>query len=236
MAKKKTEGTQRVETGIPGLDGLIEGGIPRGTLNLLSGHADTGRPIFAMQFLQYGAKEKNEPGVYITLEKEPEEILENMKRFNWDLEDLIKKKKLSIIKPDLNRFDTLKQSIEDEVDRLNAKRLVISPFSLITAYFENVFDVRKALSDLRREMKKLDCTALAITDIKEGEKAYSSSGFGEFVANGVIALDLVAKKESSAFVRTLFVRKMERTKHSLKLIPMEIGKKGIELFPDAEVF
>lgn len=226
----------RVQSGIEGLDTLIEGGFLPSTLNLLAGKAGTGRTAFSMQFLYHGAKKLNEPGVYVTLEKEPPEIVENMESFGWDLKDLMAKNKLSIIKPDLHRFDSLKQLIEDELDRINAKRLVINPFSFITAYFNNVYDIRKSLSDFRRQMKKLNCTAILVTDIPEDGKTYSSTGFEEFVVSSVIALDLVLKKDSNSFVRTAFIRKMERTNHSLKLVPMEITKEGVSIYPDAEVF
>ncbi|MCX6773047.1 MAG: hypothetical protein NTV88_04750 [Candidatus Micrarchaeota archaeon] len=227
---------ERVNTGIGGLDELLEGGIPTGSLNLLAGRLGTGRMIFGLQYLYYGAKEKDEPGVFVSLEKEPESVVDIMKSIGWDPDELIEKKMLSIIKPDMHRFENLKESIIDSIDRIGAKRVVIKPFSLLTAYFDNVYDVRKALSDLRREMKRMDCTMIAVTDIKEGDASFSSTGFEEFVANGVIVLDFQAKKDSNEFTRTLLVRKMERTNHSLKLVPFEITKKGIEVYAGAEVF
>ena len=233
---KKSGQTGRVDTGIDGLDELLEGGIPAGSLNIVAGRLGTGRLIFALQFLYYGAKEKGEPGVFVSLEKEPDDVVEIMQSFGWDPVELIERKLLSIIKPDMHRFESLKTSIIDEVDRIGAKRVVIKPFSLLTAYFNNVYDVRKALSVLRREMKQMGCTTLAVTDIAEGEQSFSSTGFEEFVANGVILLDFQAKKDSNEFTRTLLVRKMERTNHSLKLVPFEIGKKGIEVYVSAEVF
>ena len=55
------------------------------------------------------------------------------------------------------------------------------------------------------------------------------------MVGGVIVLDIV-KKDASTFARTLYVRKMEGTNHSLKLIPFEISADGITAYPDAEVF
>jgi len=227
---------KRIQTGISGLDELIEGGLPRGGVTLLSGHCGTGKATFATQFIYHGAKEKNEPGVYITLEEEPEEVMGDVKRFGWDMEKLVKDKKISIIKPEITKFDTLKKTIEDEIDKIGAKRLVINPFGLIAAYFANVYDARKALASLRRQMQKLDCTALVVADIKEGEQTYSFTGYEEFVVTGVIVLDLAFKKESNSYVRTLFVRKMEKSNHSLKLVPLEIKPDGLVVYPDAEVF
>jgi len=225
----------RVETGIPGFDMMIGGGMVPASFNLLSGSAGTGKSTFALQFLYYGAKEKDEPGIYISLEREPSEIIEHMKKFGWKVDKLIEENKLRIIKPDLAKFETLKNTIADEVDHFGAKRLVINPFSLITAYFANVYDVRRALSDLRGQVNKLGCTTIVVSDIKEDEKILSSTGYEEFVVSGVILLGF-SKKDPSTFVRTILVRKMEETNHSLKLVPMEIGSEGITVYPNAEVF
>ncbi|MCL6089015.1 MAG: hypothetical protein M1530_02520 [Candidatus Marsarchaeota archaeon] len=235
-AKPSSQGGSRVETGIPGLDDVLDGGLPAGSLTLLAGHAGTGRQIFSLQYLYHGAKNKNEPGVHVSLEQEPADIIASAKSLGLDLEPLIKARKLSIIRPELAKFDALKKSIEDEADRIGAKRLVISPYSLISAYFNNVYDSRKALFELRRQTRNLGCTALVVSDITEGNSAYSETGYAEFVADGVIVLDLLMKKDSSSYARTLFVRKMKSVRHSLALIPMEIGPEGLRVYPEAEVF
>src|SRR3989338_1154034 len=88
----------RLKTGIPGLDELIEGGFPEGSSILLSGAAGTGKSIFCLQYLYYGAKELGEPGVYITLEEGPHNLWWNMQRFKWDLLPLERDNLLKIYK------------------------------------------------------------------------------------------------------------------------------------------
>ncbi|MGH7829412.1 MAG: RAD55 family ATPase, partial [Candidatus Binatia bacterium] len=48
---------QRVSTGIPGLDPLIEGGFPAGKSYLITGESGTGKSIFCMQFVLKGLME-----------------------------------------------------------------------------------------------------------------------------------------------------------------------------------
>ena len=59
---------ERVKTGIPGFDDLVQGGFPKGASILVSGGTGSGKSIFAMQFIYNGAKQFNEPGLYVTLE------------------------------------------------------------------------------------------------------------------------------------------------------------------------
>ncbi|MEM4679227.1 MAG: ATPase domain-containing protein, partial [Candidatus Jordarchaeales archaeon] len=65
---------ERVKTGIPGLDEITNGGFVKGTNILVTGGAGTGKTIFCMQFLYYGAKEYDEPGVFVTLEERPDDL------------------------------------------------------------------------------------------------------------------------------------------------------------------
>ena len=45
----------RLKSGIIGLDELIEGGFPVGRTMLVSGGCGTGKTIFSMQYVYYGA-------------------------------------------------------------------------------------------------------------------------------------------------------------------------------------
>jgi KaiC/GvpD/RAD55 family RecA-like ATPase len=227
--------SEKIPTGIPGLDDILGGGLPRASITMLSGKCGTGRSTFGLQFLCFGAS-KGEPGIYVTLEKETEEVLAHAKRFDWGAGKLSQNNSLSIVRPDMHKFDTFKKTIEEEVLRIGAKRLVIDPFSLVSAYFhEDPYDVRRSISELERMITRLDCTTILIEDVPEGSSQLSNSGFKEFVVDGVIVLDMT-KKDPSSFARTLMVRKMTEANHSLKLVPLEISKQGIAVYPDAEVF
>ena len=56
--------TERVPTGVVGLDPLLEGGIPKGRSILVTGEPGTGKTIFALQFLYDGLK-RGEKGVFV---------------------------------------------------------------------------------------------------------------------------------------------------------------------------
>ena len=222
-------------SGIKGFDDVLGGGYPHAKLIMLSGRCGTGKTTFGMQYLYHGAKKENENGVFVALEKEPSEIIESVSVFD-DLKQLVNAKKISIVKPDMHRFDTFKKALEEEVVRIGAKRLVIDSFSFISAYFhEDPYEVRRSIAELSRLVKRLNCTTIVIEDILEGSPFLSYTGYKEFVVGGVIVLDLV-KKDPSTFARTVFIRKMTGVNHSLKLIPIEITGEGIVVYPDAEVF
>ncbi|HIH30726.1 TPA: hypothetical protein HA243_04955 [Candidatus Micrarchaeota archaeon] len=221
---------QRVRTGLVGLDKILLGGLPAGSITLLSGACGTGKSTFAMQFLYNGAKYMNEPGVYITLEEDPKKLMQNMTLFGWDVEGLIAKKKLMVIKPEVYKFESIKQIISDAIDKIGAKRLVVDSYSVLLTYFSDPYEIRNGLVQLDREIKKMDCTALVISDIKDNSEIFSTTGVEEFIVDGVIVLYLLKMHgHPFDFERAIAVRKMRATRHPLKTYPFHIGNDGIEI-------
>jgi circadian clock protein KaiC len=222
--------TERTSIGLPNLDKLLEGGLPKGTINLVSGACGTGKTILALHFIYYGAKFLDEPGVYVTLEEDPEELVNTMRLFGWDIDDLICKKKIAIIRPVIYKFDSLKQIIGDSIERIAAKRVVVDSFSVLLGYFSDIYKVRNGLLHLDDEIKKMNCTALIISDINDGSQILSASGLEEYIVDGVVVLYLMKKPAYpyKAF-RALSIRKMRSTHHPLDLYPFEITDKGIEI-------
>jgi len=75
---------ERVKTGIPGLDEILNGGIPKRNIVLLSGGPGTGKSIFSYQYLWNGLQ-MGEPGIFVALEEHPVQVRVNMAQFGWDV-------------------------------------------------------------------------------------------------------------------------------------------------------
>jgi circadian clock protein KaiC len=74
----------RAPTGIPGLDRMLHGGLPRGRPYLLTGPNGSGRTLLGLQFLIEGIR-RGEPVLLVAVDEPPTEILENVRAFGWDL-------------------------------------------------------------------------------------------------------------------------------------------------------
>src|SRR5437667_2630063 len=81
----------RVSTGVPGLDDMLEGGFPAGSLITLAGRPGTGKTIFGSQFLYQGARDGGEPGMYVSMLEGRKAYFRNMTRLGLDLPPLEKK-------------------------------------------------------------------------------------------------------------------------------------------------
>jgi KaiC/GvpD/RAD55 family RecA-like ATPase len=222
----------RVKTGIPGLDALMNGGIPRNNLVVLSGDPGSGKTIMCTSFIYEGAKKYDEPGVFISLEENKEDILKSAELLNLDLQPLIEKKMVEVIAVELYDFDKLKELIEDTIHRTKAKRLVIDPGVIFRLYFKEELEARKQILSLGKVIKKSGCTAIITNE--SSTESNSLFGLEEYVADGVIILS--HKKEKDQYSRSIAVVKMRGTKISEKAHPLIIDKSGIEILSKREVF
>lgn len=224
---------ERVKTGIPGLDELIEGGFLKGSVNLLTGGPGTGKSLLGLRYIYSGAL-LGEPGVYITLEEDPKEIIERSKRFNWDLEKPIKEKKMNLVRMELYDFSKLVTLIEESIYRIKATRIVIDPVTLLGLFFEKLIDVRKNLADLSKQLKKTGTTSILTSEVPEGTNLVSPFGVEEFITDSVILLQRI--RQGNIYTRALSVLKMRGTNHSTKLHPIKIADDGVGVYSKEEVF
>src|SRR6186713_2621916 len=78
----------KAPTGIPGLDEITGGGLPRGRPTLVCGSAGCGKTLLAMEFLVRGATEFGEPGVFVAFEETAADLTQNVRSLGFDLEAL----------------------------------------------------------------------------------------------------------------------------------------------------
>jgi KaiC/GvpD/RAD55 family RecA-like ATPase len=87
---------ERVRTYIQGFDEIVNGGIPKRNVVLLSGGPGTGKSIFGYQFLYNGLK-RGEPGVLVALEEHPVQVRVSMSQFGWDVTEYEKEGTFAIV-------------------------------------------------------------------------------------------------------------------------------------------
>jgi circadian clock protein KaiC len=214
--------TERIPTGISGLDNLIEGGFPKGRSILVTGEPGTGKTIFALQFLVEGLR-RGEKGIYVAADEGPADIIEQAGSLGWDLEKHIDKKELAILNagtylsslPGTNkeRHLDIHKAIGDlanYVNRLEATRLVFDP----AGPFVLLRDTATRIQDQTRMLIKLLRTSMQTTNIltsyavpRTGER--SMHGIEEYLVAGAIVLEMIWK--DGQFARSLIVEKMRCT-------------------------
>jgi circadian clock protein KaiC len=93
---KPSKSLTKCPTGILGLDEITLGGLPRGRPTLVCGGAGCGKTLLGMEFLIRGATIFDESGVCLSFEETAEELAINVASLGFDVNALIKRKKLAI--------------------------------------------------------------------------------------------------------------------------------------------
>jgi circadian clock protein KaiC len=233
--------TERVSTGIVGLDPLLEGGFPKGRSILLTGDPGTGKSIFALQFLHEGLK-RGEKVIFVTADETPMDIIEQAASMDWDMEPHIERKEMAILNAGTylsslsgggqERHVDVQKAISDLggfVNQIGAERLVLDPagpFVLIRDSHIRIQDQTRLLIKLLRSSMKTTNLLTSYAVPRTGER--SMHGIEEYLAAGAIVLEMIW--QDGELARSMIVEKMRYTNVKPKQLEFDIVKgQGIVL-------
>jgi len=227
---------KRVQTGIPGLDEMIEGGFKVNNTILVVGGCGSGKSTLAMQYLFWGCQ-NNEPGVYVTFEETEQAIKENMFRHGWDLETMETKGLLKIVRiQPQDVMHILNQEygmINDAIEQIEARRVVIDSLTSIETMIDGEFNKREGILKLINWLQTIGCTSVMVAESEQDPTKYSRHGILEFIVDGVVVLYNIRRGKSR--IRALEVLKMRGTNQVTNLVPYVIDH-GINLQPRQMIF
>ncbi|MBU0590712.1 hypothetical protein KKF81_01325 [Candidatus Micrarchaeota archaeon] len=226
----------KVKTGISGLDEMLNGGIPVGRHVALYGGPGAGKTSFCFEYLYQGAK-LGEPGLYVSLEETPEDIIENMKStfpLLTDVPQLIKEKKLELIKPDKLDLEEVANILEDRITTNGIKRAVIDSATMIRLSFKSETEYRQTLFEFLSLLRNLDVTSITVVEANTATRSEMHYDIEHFVMDGIINLYNLDREDRR--VRALEIFKMRGTDHSRDLVPFKVTPSGIKVYTGEKVF
>jgi circadian clock protein KaiC len=236
-SKPVTKNLHKTPTGIQGFDEITGGGLPTGRPTLLCGGAGCGKTLFGMEFLVRGATQFNEPGVFMSFEETNEELIKNVTSLGFDLEDLVKNKKLSLDHVHIERSEIEETGEYDlqglfirlgyAIDSIGAKRVVLDTIESLFAGLPNQLILRAELRRLFHWLKDKGVTAIITGE--RGEETLTRQGLEEYVSDCVIMLDHRVTDQTST--RRLRVVKYRGSMHGTNEYPFLIDENGFSILP-----
>lgn len=230
---------QKIQTMIEGFDDISHGGLPAARTSLISGTSGTGKTLFAVQFLYNSITHFNQPGIFITFEESPADIIKNALSFNWNLQELIDLGKLFILdaSPDpeghhiVGDFDlsALIERIQYAIHKYKAKRVSIDSVTAIVQQYDAAAIIRREIFRLAARLKQLGVTTVMTTERLEEYGAIARFGVEEFVSDNVLIVRNVLEGERRR--RSIEVLKLRGTTHMKGEYPFTITNQGINIFP-----
>ncbi|MDZ4805784.1 MAG: circadian clock protein KaiC [Candidatus Eisenbacteria bacterium] len=230
-------GLAKAPTGVQGLDEITGGGLPRGRPTLVCGSAGCGKTLLAMEFLVRGATQFGEPGVFMAFEETSKELTENVRSLGFDLDELVKQKKLAIdfVRVERNEIEeTGEYDLEGlfvrlnySIDSIGAKRVVLDTIETLFGGLSNMSILRGELRRLFRWLKDKGVTAVITGETGDG--TLTRHGLEEYVSDCVIQLD--HRVENQVSTRRLRIVKYRGTTHGTNEYPFLIDEDGISVLP-----
>jgi circadian clock protein KaiC len=189
--------TDKVNSGIPGLDEILGGGFTRGCLFLIEGNPGTGKTTMALRFLLQGAA-AGERNLYITLSETKSELLNGAASHGWSLDSNIEVFELQsaenmldadqqqslLYSSELELGETVKL-IFDTVERTKPDRIVLDSLSEIRLLAQSSLRYRRQLLALKHYFGRCDATVLALDDLTTDVLDKTAHS----IAHGVIRLE-----------------------------------------------
>ncbi len=157
--------TSRVSFGLPELDDLLQGGVPRNSSTLVAGSTGVGKTLLTAHFIAAGAAAK-EHSLFYSFFEPPANVVERAKRVGLDLAGPIQAGLLDIeFHPPLEwEADTMVATILEKVRRTKASRLVLDS---IIGLEETIFETERSASFLNALVVEL--RALGVTTVMTKE-------------------------------------------------------------------
>jgi len=234
---RATAGITKAKTGIVGLDELTGGGLPSGRPTLVCGAAGCGKTLLAVTFLYNGAAHLGEPGVFMTFEERPNDLVANVASLNYDLDRLMREDKIAIDHVRVERSEIEETGEYDleglfirlgyAIDRIGAKRVVLDTIEALFAGLGNQAILRSELRRLFEWLKDKGVTAIITGERGEGQ--LTRHGLEEYVSDCVILLD--HRVHEHITTRRLRVVKYRGTAHGTNEYPFLINETGISVMP-----
>jgi circadian clock protein KaiC len=224
-------------TGIQGFDEITSGGLPKGRPTLVCGGAGCGKTLFGIEFLVRGATQFNEPGVFMSFEETNEELIINVASLGFDLENLVKNKKIALDHVHIERSEIEETGEYDleglfirlgyAIDSIGAKRVVLDTIESLFAGLPNQLILRAELRRLFRWLKSKGVTSVITGE--RGDETLTRQGMEEYVSDCVIMLDHRVNEQTST--RRLRVVKYRGSMHGTNEYPFLIDDDGFSVLP-----
>lgn len=219
-----------LHTGVPGLDDLLKGGLPRGVSVAVAGGSGTGKTVLGLQYLAKGALDYGEKGIFLSLEETPPQISANARRFNWDLDALQEQGLVKLMYTPLfgMEIDEMIIGLSEQAKSLGARRVVIDSIYGFLSRIDNTAVLHEKFHYLVTYLNRLDCTTLLISpawEMPDGGKVE--------VIHSVVQGTLLLKSSlhQNRRVRQLELYKMRGVNHVMGNHLLEINDSGLQLFP-----
>ncbi|WP_436925878.1 RAD55 family ATPase [Halosimplex amylolyticum] len=225
----------RVSSGVPGFDEIVQGGLLKDRLYVVSGPPGSGKTTFSSQFITQGAK-AGENCLYVTMHETKEELMQDMSGYDFGFDQVMASGKIQFLnlmtdsgKRTITQFGTeggLTNRIVAFLEQQDIDRAVIDSTMLLQHFFNDVSD---EITGFLSALKQTGTTVVLISEMTDP----SSYADEHYLAHGVIFFHNYL--ESGGMTRGVQVIKMRGTAIDCDIRAIDFSDRGLRVMPDKKV-
>jgi len=228
-----------ISSGNEGLDIILKGGLPSRRLYLVEGTPGSGKTTLALQFLRAGVQ-VGEKALYITLSETREELSAVATSHGWDIDDFDvfefssasdvfgDGREQSILHPWEMELNETIRLIQDEVERVQPKRVVFDSLSEMRLLAQDPLRYRRQVLALKQFFSGRDTTVILIDDMTGS--ADERDAHLHSLCHGVITLERLTL-DFGAARRRMQVQKLRGVDFTAGFHDFTIKTGGVEIYP-----
>ena len=206
--------SERVHTGVPGLDRMLEGGLWRGSNTLLAGPSGSGKTTVCLQFILEGVRQ-GEPGLYVNFQENPTQLAHSYRNVGFAPSEERSGLNLMYRSPVELQVDSILVEIFRIVKEKGIKRLVIDAVGDLDTATDDRQRMHDYLYALGQHLAVLEVSSIFVLetfDTRVG--ALFVNDRVSYLADNVVLLGLRGEDEMLRTVRVLKTRGSAHDHHA----------------------
>ena len=218
-------GDERISTGIPPLDTMLEEGYGQGSSTLVAGPSGVGKTLMGLHFIFNGAG-KGQPGVIATLQENPIQLQRIAAGCDWSLDD--ERVALMYRSPNDVYVDEWVYELLDLVEATGAKRVLIDSLSDLQFAATDPVRFREFIYSLTQRLSHAGISPIMTSELPDLFQVGSLAEYGiSHLSYNVILLQYLRSR--SRLLRTVTVVKSRASAHDPEIREFDITPDGIVL-------
>ncbi|HET9940070.1 MAG TPA: circadian clock protein KaiC [Candidatus Eisenbacteria bacterium] len=217
--------SERIQTGIPRLDDMLQGGPHRGSSILVTGSAGTGKTTL-LTHLAHASCVRGERALYFSFEESPAQIVRNMRSVGLEIGPFIEQDLLRIVsaRPTMYGLETHLAITHQRVEEFAPRMVIFDPISNLNDV-SNDADTKSMFIRLIDFLKERSITVV-LADLAARGAETTDVGISSLIDTWILLRDIESSGERN---RGLYVLKSRGTAHSNQIREFLITERGVHL-------
>lgn len=219
---------ETIAFGIPELDGLLHGGLERGTTTIISGPTGVGKTNLGLQFVNEAAGRGERSVVYV-FEEWVETLLRRSEAINIPIRAMVERDTLSLVpvEPLEHTPDEFARLVRREVEEQKARIVMIDSTSGYQLSMRGE-DLASHLHALCKYLKNMGVTIILINEVEDIAGDFRPTELGiSYIADNIVFLRYI--EVSGELRRAIGVLKKRVSDFEKTLRELEITGQGIKV-------